>query len=161
MTNFEQNPGTPTQEAVDYLSRPNDLPVIPSGNGLNRSEVANSSNDVSQMDLDALLRLRGEIDARLPAKSLKELNLEEELVVQFLAVKSLQMSVIDDSSTPANQKAQVASQVATTLQHLVKMQSEYHTAERFKVIENLMVKYMKRLPLNVAEAFLEEYEQLA
>ena len=117
-------------------------------------------SQLDTMDTDELLRLRAQIDARLPATRLSEMNLEEELVRQFLKVQALQDSVLEDDAVPANQRSQVAGQVASTLQQLVKMQSEFHTAERFKAIENLMIKYFKRLPLDVVEKFLEEYEAL-
>ena len=105
-----------------------------------------------------LRQLRSEIESRLPADSLSAINLETELVRQYRKVMDLQDSVMNDDETPANQKAQVAGQVASTLQHLIKMQSEFHTAERFKALENLMIKHMKKLPKDVAEAFLDDYE---
>lgn len=122
------------------------------------SERSNAELDL--LDVDELLRLRGEIDKRLPAVALNDMNLEEELVRQYLRVQSLQEDVLSDEGVPANQRAQVASAVASTLQQLVKMQSEFHTAERFKKIENLMVKHMKQLPLETAQAFLDAYEHL-
>lgn len=110
------------------------------------------------LSLDDLRRLKSEIEAILPAESLGNINLEHELVEQYTKVKRLQDEVLEDEKIPLNQRAQMAGQVASTLQHLVKMQSEFHTSERFKAIENLMVKFMKKLPKDVAEAFLDEYE---
>lgn len=116
--------------------------------------------EIDLMDVEELLRLRAEIDSRLPATRLSDMNLEEELVRQYLQIQALQTVVMEDKTTPANQKAQVAATVANTLQHLVKMQTEYHTAERFKAIENLMIKYFKTLPLDVVEKFMDEYEAM-
>lgn len=116
---------------------------------------------LANYSLSDLYRMRAEIDAMLPPQTLASMNLEEELVRQFSTVKALQTSILDDDEVPANQRAQVAGQVASTLGQLVKMQSELHTAERFKAIESLMIKYMKRLPLDVAEAFINDYEALA
>ena len=59
--------------------------------------------------LQELLDLRARIERRLPARSLKDLDLERELVLQVMALQQLQNSVIDDDDTPANQKAQTAS----------------------------------------------------
>lgn len=114
--------------------------------------------EIDLMDVDELLRLRTEIDQRLPATRLSEMNLEEELVRQYLQVQALQSAVMEDKDTPASQKAQVATTVASTLQHLVKMQTDYHTAERFKALENLMIKHFKTLPIDVVEKFLADYE---
>lgn len=115
---------------------------------------------LEHMDVGELLALRAEIDGRLPATALKDMNLEDELVRQFLQVKALQSQVMGNDEVPANQLAQVAGQVTSTLQALVKMQDQHQTAERFKEIEGLVIKYMKKLPLEVAEAFLNEYEGL-
>lgn len=107
-----------------------------------------------------LRRIKMEVDALLPERSLSSMNLESELIYQFDAVKELQSLVLTDDETPANQKAQVANSVVATLESLIKMQERYHTAERFKAIENLVIEYMKKLPKDVAEAFLDEYERL-
>ena len=108
-----------------------------------------------------LRRLRGEIDRLLPDKqTLGEMDMPSELVNQYQVVKDLQDSVISDDEVPANQRAQVAGAVASTLQQLVKMQSDFYTAERFRCIENLMIQYMKKLPLDEANRFLDEYEKL-
>lgn len=116
--------------------------------------------DIDNMSVEELLALRAEIDARLPATSLKDMNLEKELIIQYLKVVELQQKVLEDDETPANQLAQVANAVAGTLQNLITMQSKFHNVERFKQLENLMIKHMKSLPLEVAEAFINEYEQL-
>ena len=125
------------------------------------SSKQRQQTDLQNLSVDELLSLRSEIDELLPARALGDIDLEHELVVQFLAVKSLQANVLQDEHTAANQKAQVANAVASTLQQLVKMQSEHYNAERFKRIEALLVKSMKLMPVEAAEAFLNEYEELA
>lgn len=100
------------------------------------------------------------VDAARPSKALADMNLEHELLEQFETVKTLQNEVLIDESVPANQKAQVANTVASTLQQLVKAQADYYTSERFKAIEALMVKAMKLLPVEVAEKFIADYEAL-
>lgn len=148
---------TPLHEAKDYIDNSNDLPTPL----LTKNETVTQNVRLpEQMSVSELLSLRTEIDKLLPATSLSEMNLERELVLQFLKAREMQERVLEDIDTPANQKAQVMNQVASTLQQLIKMQAEYHTSERFKAIENVMIKYMKRLPLDVAEAFIDEYEQL-
>ena len=66
---------------------------------------------LSTLDLGELLALRSQIDARLPMTQLSEMNLEEELVRQYLTVQAVQTACLADSETPANQKAQVANSV--------------------------------------------------
>ena len=109
--------------------------------------------------LQELLDLRGRIERRLPARSLKDLDLEAELTLQFLALQQLQNSVIDDDDTPANQKAQTASALSAALMNLVKVQSEVHNSERMKKIEAILIDTLKDLPVEAVEAFLANYEQ--
>jgi hypothetical protein len=116
---------------------------------------------LSTLTQDELRQLRAEIDLILPPQKLQDIDLEEELVEQYQKVKRLQEDVLNDLETPANQRAQVAGQVASTLQQLIKMQTEYHTSERFKAIENILIRHIKKLPHDVAEAFINDYEALA
>lgn len=117
-------------------------------------------SDIQDWNVEELLNLRAEIDRLLPSTKLKEMDLEKELVLQYHKVVALQTRVLGDDRTPANQLAQVSNAVAGTLQQLVTMQAKFHTSERFKKMESLMIHYMKKLPLDVAEAFLDEYEKL-
>jgi hypothetical protein len=116
--------------------------------------------DLDTMTHDELRELRDEIDRRLPEDKLSQMDLTQELMTQYRRVQRLQESVIDDQSVAANQRSQVAGQVASTLQQMVKMQTEFHNAERFRAIENLLIKSLKLMPLDVAEEFIAEYERL-
>ena len=107
-----------------------------------------------------LRRLRGEIDRLLPERALGDIDTAKELVEQYMKVKDLQDSVLFDEDVPANQRAQCAGQVASTLQQLVKMQTDFYTAERFRAIENLLIKYLRKMPLEVAAQFVAEYERM-
>ena len=109
--------------------------------------------------LQELLDLRARIERRLPARSLKDLDLEGELTLQFLALQQLQNAVIDDDDTPANQKAQVANSLSAALVNLVKLQGDVHSSERMKRIESILIDTLKDLPVEVVEAFLANYEQ--
>ena len=115
---------------------------------------------LTDMSPAELRRLRAEIDRLLPEENLADMDMPRELMRQFQAVKDLQDAVIEDEKVPPNQRAQVAGQVASTLQQLVKMQTDFYTSERFRNIENLMIKFMKSLPLEKANEFLDEYEKI-
>ena len=116
--------------------------------------------DLDAMTHDELRELRDEIDRRLPEDKLSQMDLTQELLAQYRLVQRLQSDVLEDSEVPANQRAQVAGQVASTLQQLVKMQTEFQNAERFRSIENLLVRCLKLMPLHVAETFVAEYEKI-
>ena len=109
--------------------------------------------------LQELLDLRAKIERRLPARSLKDLDLERELVLQVMALQQLQNSVIDDDDTPANQKAQTASALSAALMNLVKVQSEVQSTERRKLQEAVLISSLNALPEETARQFLESYRR--
>lgn len=132
---------------------------IQSGEAFVRKPCANF--DLDTMDAQELIDLLSEIERRLPATSLRGMDLERELVLQYLKVKALQDKVMTDEATPANQQAQVANAVVTTLQNLVTMQAKFHTSERLKEIEARLIKALNKVPTQYLEEFFEWYESEA
>jgi hypothetical protein len=116
--------------------------------------------DWDKASQDELLRWYSEIQMRLPPLALSEMSVEKELVLQFHTVRALQAAVMDDSEIPTNQRAQVANSVAANLRAMAELQERVYTSERFKNIENLLVKELKKLPEAVSAAFLDEYEKI-
>lgn len=116
-------------------------------------------DDLDGMSPDELMVLRSEIDSRLPSTRLVDVNLAEELVMQFQTVKHLQTKVLD-SNTSAQQKAAVANSCAGALAHLVKMQTELYNAERLKAIEQVLIQVMRDQPEGLQHAFFDKYERL-
>lgn len=92
---------------------------------------------------------------------LDQINLESELVAQYNRVLRLQEDVMWDDDCPANQKAQVAGQVASTLGSLIKMQEDLQRSEAFKLMESVLADAIKTLPEEAKTAFFEEYERRA
>lgn len=133
------------------------LSQIESGEAFKK--VTKAPDNLDLMEVSELLDLRAEIDKRLPATSLSNMNLEQELVLQFFRVKELQSTVLNDTSVAANQQAQVANAVAQTLQHLVTMQSKFHTAERLKEIESRLIKTLNLMPEKHVQEFFLWYEE--
>lgn len=116
--------------------------------------------ELDNLSVEELLNLRSEIETRLPSTKLKDMDLEKELVLQYHKMVQVQARVAEDTRTPANQLAQVGNSVAATLQQLVTMQTKHHTSERFKSLENMLIKALRKMPKEVAEEFLDEYERL-
>lgn len=114
--------------------------------------------NLASMGEAALLDLRAQIDACLPVKSLKDLDLERELVLQYQTVKALQNIILNDGEVPVNQRAQVANSCASTLDALVKMQEKYATGERLKQIEARLIETLNRMPENTTKDFFSWYE---
>lgn len=106
-----------------------------------------------------LLAQRAVIDSMLPGMELGDIDLNVELVKQFRLTQALQMSVINDPDVPANQRAQVVNACAAILADLQKTQEKFYKAERFKKIEVLLIKTLRKLPVDVAQEFLNEYER--
>lgn len=107
-----------------------------------------------------LIQFRDEINAHLPPTELSELNLEQEVLLQFHVMRELQSDVLAEKDLPANQRAAVANSVASILRTLADRQSELYTSERFKDIENLLIRTLTLFPEDVASKFLTEYERI-
>lgn len=109
---------------------------------------------------EELLDLRSQIDEKMPVRRLKDVNLEQELVLQLQAVQRLQHVVLDDDTTPANQRAQVAGAVASALATLGKLQIEIYSSERLKRIEAIMAEVINEMPKKLQEQFFTRYEEI-
>jgi hypothetical protein len=119
----------------------------------------NPSLNLDNLTLEDLLKLRADIERRLPVKSLREMNLEREMVLQFLATQELQQRVLNDPEVPPNQAAQTANSTAAILQQLGRLQLEIHTSERLKKIEAILIDTLNVLPTEAQEAFLRAYAE--
>lgn len=115
---------------------------------------------VDTLDYDQLRELRAQIDAKLPAGSLKSLNLETELVTQYQRVLDLQAEVLRDSDVPANQRAQVAGAVGSALQHLIKMQEDLQLQVTLRRMEEALIESLQFLTPEAREEYFKNYEIL-
>jgi hypothetical protein len=107
-----------------------------------------------------LLTWYDEIRAHIPAFRLANLNVEEELLLQFHHLRLLQKDAFSDKDVPTNQRTQVGNAVAAALVQISKLQLEMYSSERFKAIELLLIRTLNKLPEDVAAFFLEEYEKI-
>lgn len=127
------------------------------------SKTASTHNlqiDLSGLEADQLLELRARVDSLLPVRSLKDLDLAQELVLQVQALQALQTRVMSDvGETPVNQIAQVANSLSSALGNLIKVQSDVYTSERLKTIESVLIEAVKTLPNDAQEVFFGEYER--
>lgn len=105
-----------------------------------------------------LISYRDEIDRRLPPLTLGDIDLEEQMLLQFHSTRSLQSDVITEEGIPANQRAQVANAVAACLAKLTEMQERLYTSERLKMCEKVLIRCLAKLPDEVVEEFLALYK---
>lgn len=141
----------------DEVKMPNGTPPGMEQDGGRKMKV---SFDVSRLTQSEIINLMNRCREALPPTQLAHMNLEEELVMQYRTVQALQQDTLEDNFIEPNKKASVVNACATALAHLVKLQTELHTAERFKAIEGLMIKAIKKLPQDVMNEFLDEYERM-
>ena len=116
---------------------------------------------LESMSQAELRRLRGEIDRLLPSGDVGSMNLEDELVQQYLKTKDLMDETLLDEGCPANQKAQVCNSVVTILGQLVKLQEDLKREQIVKLMEATLVEAIKTLPEEVKLEFFAEYERMA
>lgn len=115
--------------------------------------------DIQTLDLEGLLELQAQIEARLPPTRLEDIDLTRALTLQYHRSQALLSKVMGDGSdVPANQKAQVANTCAATLKQLIDMQGGLYNQERMKTIESALIKALKTLPKETQEVFINHYE---
>lgn len=107
-----------------------------------------------------LIAWRDQITECLPPLSINEMNLEEEMLLQFHSLRQLQNDVMNDDSLPLNQRAQVANATTNSLEKLMTRQQDIYTSERFKAVERLLIRSLSKLPEDLAAKFLESYEKI-
>lgn len=114
--------------------------------------------DWSKFPVERLISYMSEIRKRLPPLSIAEINLEEQLLMQYHSLQELFNEVRNDDKTPVNQRAQVANSLQSALANLTKLQMDVYSSERLKMIEKLIIRMLRTLPEEAAVAFLDDYE---
>lgn len=95
----------------------------------------------------------------LEASSLDDLDLDAELVTHYNRASRMVEALEFESDIPANQKAQAMNTLTTILQQIIKIRTDLYNAEYLKKIEQILLKTLKALPVDVQQEFMEEYEQ--
>lgn len=130
------------------------------GEKLQKAPASQSRINLRDLSLTDLMQLREDINGRLPPRKLAEVDLEEELVLQFQQGKALFNSVIADQNVPTNQRAQVANSCTALLEHLTKLQDSLFNSERIKALELALVRAIRDLPEAQQLAFFTNYEKI-
>lgn len=113
---------------------------------------------LDEMEPEQLIEVYEEVRKRLPPIHIAKMNVEEELLLQFHTIRKLQTEIIGEDGVAPNQKAQVANTVGNCLERIAKMQDEIYDSERFKRVESLLIRMLRKLPKEVAEEFMKDYE---
>lgn len=116
--------------------------------------------ELKNLKVHDLISLRHEIDALLPPRTLEEVNLVEELMLQYQAAKSLFSTVLNSVAVPANQKAQVLNTCTSVLEQITRTQTALYTAERIKLVEQALEKTFALAAPHLKQEFFDRYEAL-
>lgn len=115
--------------------------------------------DFSTLGVDELLAIRHEIDQRLPALTLAEVDLEGELLLQYHSAKALLARVMDNPGVPANQKAQVLNTCTSVLEQITRTQTALYNAERIKAMEMALEKTFAGTAQALRQDFFDRYSE--
>lgn len=116
------------------------------------------------LPVETLMRYKLEIESYLPATKLRDINLEQELVMQYRVAQNLQAKFIDlpeESGVPLNQIVAAVNSTTQALEKLSKLQIDLDASENLKKMESAFIKAVEGLPDDVVEKFFAEYEVLA
>lgn len=113
---------------------------------------------LSSMAQGDLIDLRSQLDAHLKLK-LEDLDLAEELALQFKQAKALYNETMNDDEVAPNQKAQVLNTITSIIASITKAQAELYNAERLKKLEAATLKALKSLPKTSQEDFFTLYSE--
>ena len=92
------------------------------------------------------------------ATKLEDLNIADELLIQYKNAVNLLEAAQHDADIPANQKAQLLNSISAIITNISKTQTDVYNAERLKALENILIATLKDFP-EVKSAFLEAYER--
>lgn len=117
--------------------------------------------DIQALSISELIALRADIDARLPATSLKDFDVEEQTLLHYHSLRELQKEIADDDKIPTNQKAQVANSISASLREITKMRTEIYNAEQFRRMEAALAKALRGTTAEFQKSFFELYGKTA
>jgi hypothetical protein len=97
-------------------------------------------------------------DYGIEVATLRELNLEGELLKQYQKANRLMVDAELDKATTPPMKAAVMNSIRGILADIVKMQTELYNAERLKTLEAILLSVLKEFPA-LNNAFLAKYKE--
>lgn len=113
--------------------------------------------NLAECSIEELLSFRQQVNAKLPAVNLKDMDLSQELVIQVLALQQAQANALADEEAPVNQKSQAMNALSAALGTLVRLQNDTFTSERLKKAEVILIDAIQELPDEVQARFIERY----
>lgn len=97
---------------------------------------------LNQMSESELMSVRHDLDLRL-AISIEQLNLTEELSLQYRQGKTMLDRVVNDDQVPANQVAQIFNSTQAQLEKIIRLRAQIFSQERLKRFEGAFLKVLE------------------
>jgi hypothetical protein len=91
-----------------------------------------------------------------PAAQAGPLDLHQELLAQYAKAKDM-LETAELSDEPLNHRVAALNAISSCISSMVKLQSDLHTLEEIKKIENALIDTLKAMP-EVREKFLNFYK---
>lgn len=114
--------------------------------------------DLDGLTLIELLDLRNRINSRLPPSSLRDLNLEQELILQFMHARELLATASQSTSLKDNQTAQLVGACTALIKQIGDMQKSVYSSERMKRLESSLIEVLNAADHSLREKFVKLYE---
>lgn len=86
------------------------------------------------------------------------IDVQAELYLQYHNAKRLFVYTESDPDTPTNQKAQVLNTLAAILAQITKTQTELHSIQRVRAIEETLIAILKEQSEEFRQTFMNLYE---
>mgnify|MGYP001366474435 CR=1 FL=1 len=95
------------------------------------------------------------------AVTIRDLNLEQELVEQYVKTKELMRDTFANEDMEGTKKATVCNALVAVLRQLVALQEDLKLQQSLKLMEHVLIDVIKILPQATKDEFFKTYEQMA
>lgn len=126
--------------------------------GFEQPAESEDNLDLTKLNVLDLLSLREQITSLLPVSELKNMDLNQELVLQYQAAKSMQAQALADARVDPSKMSTLLNACASSLSALAKLQGEVYNQERLKQIESHLIETLNKMPKESVALFFELYE---
>jgi hypothetical protein len=134
--------------------------TTPTKFGFESADESEDPLDLTKMNVLDLLSLREQITSLLPVSNLKDMDLNQELLLQYQAAKSMQSQALADARVDPSKMSTLLNACASSLAALAKLQGEVYNQERLKQIESHLIDTLKQMPKEQVALFFELYEDV-
>ena len=114
---------------------------------------------VSSYSTLELIQIKDKATAELARReplNLRDLDIEQEMVLQLHTLKTIQSELLQSGADAV--QPTVLNAVSGAIDKLAQRQTQVYSSERFKAVENTLLRVLRSLPEATVQAFLADYE---